>query len=85
MLTFKHKIQDKFGFHARPIGHLVKLVHDVPCEVTVETCMKKANAKSIFSLMHLAAKQGQILTVTCKGEQEMQTHNLLLEFFSKNI
>ncbi len=85
MLTFSHKVQDKLGFHARPIGSLVKIVRELPCEITVKTATKSANAKSIFSLMELAAKKGQILTVTCSGEREEQISKELKHFFSSNI
>ncbi len=85
LLSFKHIVQNEYGFHARPIGKLVKLIRDIPCDITVSTAKKTANAKSIFSLMALTAKQGQELTITCDGPNDKTTFLTLICFFKNNV
>lgn len=45
MQEFKYTIKDELGIHARPAGLLVKLAAQYRSAVTVDTGVKKADAK----------------------------------------
>ena len=59
MEKFNYEIADVGGLHARPAGLLVQ-------------CGKQADAKRLFSVMGLGAKQGDTLTVTVEGVSEQR-------------
>ena len=63
-------IADEYGIHARPAGLLVKAAQELPCEVTIVKGSKTADAKKLFAVMKLAAKQGEELTISCDGPEE---------------
>ena len=60
MITFTYTITDASGIHARPAGLLVKQAAGFPCAITLQKGEKTADAKRIFAVMSLAAKQGEL-------------------------
>lgn len=54
--------------HARPAATLVRVANGFPCDVLVERDGRRANAKSVMSLLTLAASCGTRLRVICDGE-----------------
>ncbi len=85
MRKFEYTIKDALGIHARPAGSLAKIAKDLDSEVTVFKGMKFASATKIMALMGLGAKQGDILTVTVEGGDEVASESVLKEFFEKNL
>lgn len=68
MKSFEYTIRDELGLHMRPAGALARLAGGFACAVTLEKPgMPAVNAKSVFSLMALAVKQGARITVRCDG------------------
>ncbi len=70
MKEFCYVIHDELGLHARPAGLLVRLASGFGCDIRLAVGTRTANAKQIMSVMLLAAKQGQELTVICDGADE---------------
>ena len=85
MKEFTYAIKDPMGLHARPAGLFVKAAAGFPCNVTVATPNGKADAKRIMAVMRLAAKQGDVLTVTCDGADEAKAATELQAFLAANI
>jgi phosphocarrier protein len=63
-------IADEYGIHARPAGLLVKKAQELPSEITITKGSKTADAKKLFAVMKLAAKQGETLAITVEGPEE---------------
>ena len=70
MKTIKFVIHDPMGLHARPAGTLVKEASRFEAEINMVKDTKSVNAKRIFSVMSLQAKQGDTLTITIQGIDE---------------
>lgn len=70
MKEFKYTITDPLGIHARPAGIIVKKAGEYECIIEVIKDEKKADAKRIFSLMGLAVKGGDTITVRFDGNDE---------------
>lgn len=70
MKTIQYTITDREGIHARPAGLLVKQANKFQSDITLQKDGQTADAKRIFSVMGLAAKQGQVVTVTAEGPDE---------------
>ncbi|MDD3266990.1 MAG: HPr family phosphocarrier protein [Burkholderiales bacterium] len=64
------EIINKLGLHARASSKLVQLANKYQSEIFVIKKEKKANAKSIMSLMMLAANKGTLVTISCDGTDE---------------
>jgi phosphocarrier protein HPr len=56
------------GLHLVPCSRVVELVRDFDGEVSIHWNDIKADAKSIFDLMTLAAPHGSVLTVEVVGD-----------------
>ena len=85
MKQFSYTISDELGIHARPAGQLVKCASAYKSTVTAVCGGKKADAKKIMSLMMLAAKRGQEVTVTVEGEDEEEAAVALLAFMKEHL
>ncbi len=86
MKSFKYKITDPVGIHARPAGRLVAEAashHDVTITVTKDG--KSADAKKLMVLMSLGVKQGDTVTVSVEGKDEATVATQMEEFFKKNL
>ena len=85
MKTFQYIITDPEGIHARPAGELVKALKDFTSTITITKDGKSADAKRIFGIMSLAAKQGQEITITAEGEDEDTAIKTIEEFLTANL
>lgn len=76
-------IGDPDGIHARPAGILVKSMQDFPCAITFEKGDKKADGKKLFSVMKMAVKQGETITITADGEDEEEAVAAVKKIFDE--
>lgn len=83
MKEFTYIIKDEIGIHARPAGNLVKIAKEANSQVTMFCRDKSADLKKIFSVLSLAVKCGDAVTIKVSGEDEEEVseklHNYLLE------
>lgn len=85
MKEFTYVITDKEGIHARPAGELVKLAKTFGSSIHVEKDGKKADAKKVFGLMGLGAKQGHEITIRIEGEDEAAAAEAIGTFLKENL
>ena len=62
------EIVNKLGLHARAAAKLVGLASRFGCEVRIRRDDREADAKSIMSVMMLAAARGADVEVTARGD-----------------
>ncbi len=72
-----YTVTDENGIHARPAGIIVKTAKNFTSAVSIEMKTEGgecriADAKKLFAVMGLGAKQGTVLTVTAVGEDETE-------------
>lgn len=75
-----HVITDAQGIHARPAGELVKLCSGFQSQITIKKDEKSADAKRIFGIMSLAAKQGETIVIQVTGEDEDEAARAIEKF-----
>src|SRR6185503_5066747 len=63
-------INNETGLHARPAKTLVNLTKQFKSEVFIWHGEKKANAKSLISVLTLGASKGSHLRIQVSGEDE---------------
>ncbi len=85
MKQFTYTINDSQGIHARPAGLLAKLSTTYSSEIKIAKNGNFANAKKIFAVMGLAAKQGDAIVVTVEGDDEVKAEEGLHTFFKANL
>ena len=65
-LTIQHEV----GLHARPAALFVKTARCFQSDIKVTKDSRTANAKSILSILGLAAGQGAVITICAEGPDE---------------
>ncbi len=71
MKRFDYTIRDRLGIHARPAGMIVSTAKRFAASITVSKGEVAVDARRLFALMGLSAKEGDTITVTCQGEDEV--------------
>jgi len=72
--TFEREaeIVNKFGLHARPAMQFVEVANRYASKIEVSNASLTVDAKSIMSVMRLAATQGTTLKIVADGEDAEQ-------------
>lgn len=70
MKKVEYKIIDPIGMHARPATVLVQLSKQLDSDVFLIYKDKKVNINSIFSIMSLGIKTGEIVTFEISSNNE---------------
>lgn len=69
------EIINKLGLHARAATKLANTANKYASKITLAYAGKEIDAKSIMSLMLLAAAKGSVITVKAEGGDEMKALN----------
>ena len=85
MKELKYTITDSQGIHARPAGLLVKEAAKFVSDITIEKAGKAADAKRIFGVMGLAAKQGEEVVIKAEGADEAEAIVAMEAFLKENL
>ena len=80
-LVCKVKVKNKLGLHTRPATTICKMLQNCKCDVSFTYKQETINAKSILSLLMLAAKKNSQITITVEGEEASSTMQKLVESF----
>ncbi|PIE24511.1 MAG: phosphocarrier protein HPr [Planctomycetota bacterium] len=73
------------GLHARPAHRIVQLANEFPCRLWVAKGDFEVDAKSIMSLMMLAAEQGVRLGIRAEGPQAREAVAAMVELFESGF
>jgi len=85
MRQFDCIVTSELGLHARPAGLLVKEANRFASKVTVKFGDKCADAKKIFSLLGLGAKQGESVSILIDGEDEDEAASALEQLAQEEL
>ena len=75
MIEQQLEIINKLGLHARASAKLVNIASKYSSAITIEYAGQKGDAKSIMSMMMLAASKGSMINLTVDGEDEQDAMN----------
>lgn len=84
MKSFKAKIIDPIGLHARPASELTKVASMFTSDVKIITNGKEGNAKSIMNIMALGIKKDDEITIEISGSDEDQAAEKIREELIKS-
>jgi phosphocarrier protein HPr len=81
----KIQVINKLGLHARPAAMLVQKASQFKSEIRLKKDDMEANAKSILSVMMLAAEVGSFVTIKAEGEDEQEAVEALTQLFEEKF
>ena len=82
MLENEIEISNKLGLHARAAAKLVKVAGAYESSIEIEKQDQRVNAKSIMSVMMLAAGRGNTVKLYVDGSDEKDAMDALIELIS---
>tara|TARA_B100002019_G_C21228282_1_gene578602 strand:+ start:1099 stop:1368 length:270 start_codon:yes stop_codon:yes gene_type:complete len=82
MIQKKVFVKNKLGLHARASNKLVELTTKFSSDIFIEYNDKKVDAKSIMSVLLLAASKGSELNLITNGDDEQEASNLIEKLFN---
>ena len=82
MLEQAIEIGNKLGLHARASAKLVSTSSRFASKVELDFNGQKADAKSIMSVMMLAASKGSKMTIRTDGDDEQEAMNAVTELIN---
>jgi phosphocarrier protein len=84
-LTKKVQVKNSMGLHTRPATTIVKLLQNCKSDVFFTLKQDTVNAKSILSLLMLAAKKNSNITIVVEGEDAEDTMEKLVGAFENQF
>lgn len=84
-LIRKVQVKNTMGLHTRPATSIVKLLQNTKCDVTFTHKRETINAKSILSILMLAAKKNSKITITVDGDEAPVIMNMLIAAFDNEF
>jgi len=85
MINKKVKIQSPDGMHMKPANEVVKLAKNFKSNIFISKDGKKVNAKSLLSLLALAASIGTELEIIAEGSDEKDAVDKLANLIENNF
>ncbi len=85
MVEKKVQITNRLGLHARPAALVVQRANKFKSEITLQKEDLEVNAKSILSVMALAAEMGSLVTIKAEGEDEAAAVEELAKLFEQKF
>ncbi|MGB7977831.1 MAG: HPr family phosphocarrier protein [Chlamydiales bacterium] len=77
----KIKVKNSLGLHTRPAASIVKLLQPRQSSVHFTHKNETINARSIMSILMLAAKKNSVIEVTIEGDDAELTMQHLVDAF----
>lgn len=81
----KVRIANDLGVHLRAAGALVQVAGRFVCEVWLDRNEARANAKSIMSVLSLAAGKGTELDIVASGEDAQAAVDAIAELIERGF
>lgn len=79
------QVKNALGLHTRPATSIVKLLQNCKCDVSFTYKRETINAKSILSILMLAAKKNSKITITIEGEDAQDVLEKLVTAFDNKF
>lgn len=84
-LMRKVRVKNALGLHARPATVIAKLLQGIVSDVSFTYRKETINAKSIMSILMLAATKNSSIMITVDGEDASETMQRIVEAFDNQF
>lgn len=81
------ELRNRLGLHARPSTMIASLASNFKSEIFIERLSDgmRANAKSVFGVMMLAAPRGTVLKIEAEGEDAEEAVRAIVELIERGF
>ena len=83
--TRRVQVKNQLGLHTRPAIEIVKLLQTSKSHVSFTHKHETINAKSILSILMIAAQKDAEITITAEGEDAKKTIDQLVTAFEEGF
>lgn len=84
-LLRKVKVKNTLGLHARPATTIAKLLQGTSASVSFTYRRETVNARSIMSVLMLAATKNSQITIEVEGKDAQEIMRRLIDAFDKKF
>lgn len=84
-LVRKVQVKNRMGLHTRPATTIVKMLQSSKSDVFFTHKQDTINAKSILSILMLAARRNAKITISVEGDDADLTMNKLVDAFENQF
>jgi len=84
-LLRKVRVKNTLGLHARPATVIVKLLQGTMSNVSFTYRKETINAKSIMSILMLAATKNSLITIVVDGDDANETMQKIVDAFENQF
>ena len=84
-LSCKVKVKNPLGLHTRPAAVIVKMLQPLKSSVYFTYKNETINARSIMSILMLAAKKNSQIMITIEGEDADSAMRLIVRAFEEQF
>lgn len=85
MRVITHTVKDPEGVHALTAGGLIKIANEYSCGITAKGNGGSVDLKDLFAVMTLGIKCGEVITITCDGDDETEAEAALKRYMQVNL
>lgn len=85
MIKTKITVINKLGLHARAAAKLIGVTSPFRAQIRIGANGRMIDAKSIMSVMMLAAAQGTELDLECDGDDEQSAHDAVIALINNRF
>lgn len=85
MIKTKITVINKLGLHARAAAKLIGVTSPFRAQIRIGTNGRMIDAKSIMSVMMLAAAKGAELDLECDGDDEQSAHDAVIALINNRF
>jgi phosphocarrier protein HPr len=85
MIQKEIRVENALGIHARPASLIVQVATKFHCDISLEKEGASADAKSIMSVMMLAATHNSTIVIHAKGKDEAEAVAALEALFARKF
>ena len=85
MIEKKIQVINRLGIHARPAAMVVQVASKFKSEIRLVKDEYEVNAKSIMSVMMLAAEKGSFIIIKSWGEDEAVSVEEIVKLFEEKF
>lgn len=84
-LTCKVKVKNPLGLHTRPAAAIVKMLQPLKSSVYFTYKNETVNARSIMSILMLAARKNSQIVISIEGEDAEAAMRLMMRAFEEQF
>ncbi|MCQ2508448.1 MAG: HPr family phosphocarrier protein [Dorea sp.] len=86
MTSFTYLVQCDYGVHIGPASRMSEIAKMYPeTKATLTMGSRKADISKTLQLLTMGVRKGDMVTITCEGETEVELLDVLYQYFEERM